>query len=97
MRRFAARHLLLALALALGQWLVLAHAFEHPAVQGDALCKICAHAQGLDGAALTPIVQPPVPAARIEAPAVVAVQPARAAARRAYDIRGPPAQAVPAA
>jgi len=94
MRGFTPRHLLLALAIVLGQWLALAHSFEHPALQADTLCQICAHAQGLDGAALTPAPQSPSASAQSEAPAAVAVLPARAAVRRAYDIRGPPAPAI---
>src|SRR3546814_6071570 len=48
------RFVLLAAALALGQWLSLAHSFEHPALRIDVACQICAHGQGLDGSALAP-------------------------------------------
>ena len=94
MRRFAPRTLLLALALALGQWLAVAHSFEHPALQADAVCQICAHAQGLDGGALAPKISLPSQFALAEAPAIAATLPARAAATRRYNIRGPPAHAI---
>ncbi|MFT4046053.1 MAG: hypothetical protein QM661_05075 [Solimonas sp.] len=94
MRRRPAQSLLLVLALALGQWLALAHSFEHPALHADAVCQICAHAQGLDGAALTPVFSLPAAVAVAEAPSIGIVLPARAAAPRIYDIRGPPAQAI---
>jgi hypothetical protein len=94
MRRLAPRHLLLAFALAMGQWLALAHSFEHPALQADAVCQICAHAQGLDGAALAPVFSLPTQSAAIETPAIASTLPARAAALAAYDIRGPPTHAI---
>lgn len=94
MRLRAPKSLLLALALVLGQWLVLAHAFEHPALQADALCQICAHAQGLDGAALSPALPLPPALVHAEVPAGDATQAPLAAPFTAYDIRGPPAFAI---
>ncbi|MGH8444490.1 MAG: hypothetical protein ACREVL_04435 [Solimonas sp.] len=94
MRLRPARSLMLTLALVLGQWLVLAHAFEHPALQADALCQICAHAQGLDGGALAPKLTLPHTSALAEAPVVAAALPARAGTHKAYDIRGPPQLAI---
>lgn len=97
MRLRTPKSLLLALALVLGQWLVLAHAFEHPALQADALCQICAHAQGLDGAALSPALPLPTALAHGEAPAGAATRSTLAAPLAAYDIRGPPAFAITSA
>jgi hypothetical protein len=88
------RLLLLAVALVLGQWLALAHDFEHPALQIDAACQICAHAQGLDGGALAPSVHLPSQFAASETPTpdvMSAVLPARDAHHR---IRGPPTHLV---
>jgi hypothetical protein len=42
------RPLLLLLALMAGQWLVVAHAHDHPAVAVDQVCMLCVHAPGLD-------------------------------------------------
>lgn len=46
------RLLLLLLALTAAQWLVVAHAHEHPAVAVDQVCTLCVHAPGLDSPAL---------------------------------------------
>ena len=85
--------LLLALALLLGQWLVLAHDFEHPALADDANCQICVHAQGLDGGA--PASAPALALAITVAGAPLALVPAAPAlpAAASYDIRGPPSAA----
>lgn len=88
------RLLLLVAALVLGQWLALAHTFEHPALQVDTACQICAHAQGLDGGALAPSLHLPSQFAVGEAPppaTASAVLPARDAHQR---IRGPPTHLV---
>lgn len=86
------RLLLLILALVLGQWLALAHAFEHPALAADDGCQICAQ-HGLDGAALAP--QP----AALRVPGVAATpglsSPQHPAFRftAIHRIRGPPQSA----
>lgn len=91
MRRYAnLRFILLAVALALGQWLWLAHDFEHPALQTDVACQICAHGQGLDGSALAPSLHLPSPFAISEAPAPEVFTAAPLAPRARYRIRGPP-------
>ncbi|NGY05867.1 hypothetical protein [Solimonas terrae] len=89
-RHFKLRLLLLAAALALGQWLWLAHGFEHPALQTDAACQICAHGQGLDGSALAPSLQLPSQFAISEAPAPAIAVVAALAPRTRQRIRGPP-------
>lgn len=94
LRRKNPRLLLLTLALLLGQWLVLAHGFEHPAVQADAVCQICAHAQGLDSGALAPSAFGLPPSLPVEAAlALRPTWPRIAPPRLAHSIRGPPAPA----
>jgi hypothetical protein len=88
------RLLLLALALVLGQWLSLAHDFQHPALKVDAACQICVHAQGLDGGALAPVVHLPSQFAIGEAPGTVAAMVASLAPQARIRIRGPPATAI---
>jgi hypothetical protein len=56
MRLTSARKLFLALALLLGQWLLAAHTFEHPALAADHQdCHLCSHVQSL-GTALPPAI-----------------------------------------
>lgn len=93
MRRPLRSSLLLTLALVLGQWLVLAHAFEHPALAKDAACQICIHAQGLDGAALSVAPAAATLTATVEVPAAPPYRAPSYAALSSYDIRGPPAAA----
>lgn len=84
------RKSLLILALALSQWLVLAHALQHPALAQDQSCQICQHAQGLDSAA----VLPPAPALvllnSLEILQTPPLPEAPSATVRRYPIRGPP-------
>lgn len=82
---------LMVLALVLGQWLTLAHAFQHPALSAaDFQCQICLHAQGLDsGAAPTPL-QPASLAAAQEAPQRTAAPFFPTLAQAYYPIRAPP-------
>lgn len=93
MRRRLPSSLLLTLALVLGQWLVLAHAFEHPALVKDNSCQICIHAQGLDGAALSVTPVPATLTATVEVPAAPLYLAPFRAVFSSYDIRGPPAAA----
>lgn len=92
-RRALPSSLLLALVLLLGQWLTLAHAFEHPALAQDAACQFCVHAQGHEGALLKAVPSSPVLAGTTEAPAAACISAPQQTAPTAYDIRGPPAQA----
>lgn len=89
-RPFNLRFVLLAAALALGQWLSLAHTFEHPALKVDVACQICAHGQGLDGSALAPSLHLPSQFAVSEAPAPEIACAVALAPRTHYRIRGPP-------
>lgn len=78
------------LALLLGQWLNLAHAYEHPALSADPHCEICLHAQGLDSAAVAAAISdlsiaPPIADSR--APATRA---AHVLVVAPCSIRGPP-------
>ncbi|MGQ0619051.1 MAG: hypothetical protein ACT4QA_03890 [Panacagrimonas sp.] len=89
--RLRFRHqVIFALALLLGQWLNLAHAYEHPALSADLHCEICLHAQGLDSgavaAALSDLsIPPPIVDSRV--PAVRAAHVRHVAP---CSIRGPP-------
>src|SRR3546814_9031937 len=82
------RFVLLAAALALGQWLSLAHSFEHPALRIDVACQICAHGQGLDGSALAPSLHLPSQFAVSEAPTPEIAPALLPAARTLHRIRG---------
>ena len=84
--------LLLLVTLLLCQWMVFAHAFNHPALSGqDQACEVCVHAQGADGgsaldsghAALPPLVPHESPAAVIRV--AIGARPIRK-----QPIRGPP-------
>ena len=90
MRLHSLKKSLLIIALALGQWLVIAHGLEHPALTQDQACQICLHAQGLDSGAapitLPNLVLPQQHESPFETPAV-SVQRVVATA---YPIRGPP-------
>jgi hypothetical protein len=81
---------LLIVALALTQWLAIAHAAQHPALaSADHVCQLCNHAQGLDAGAapVTPeLILGPADSA---APALPAAS-ARAGTRPQYRIRAPP-------
>ena len=92
-RRALPPSLLLTLVLLLGQWLALAHAFEHPALAQDTACEFCIHAQGHDGALLSAVPSTPAVPAQSEAPAARMGASPQRPAPASYDIRGPPAQA----
>jgi hypothetical protein len=66
--------LLLAAALVVGQWLAVAHDFQHPVTASDLACQVCAHGPHFQAgpAALpalsslwpgsaAPVIHPPVP------------------------------------
>lgn len=85
------RTMLFALALILGQWLALAHASEHPALQPDkAGCELCLHVHQL-GTAAPAGSAAPVAITAHEAPSLaVAPRATRGAPPRLHPIRGPP-------
>lgn len=83
------RLLLLTFALVIGQWLTLAHAFEHPALAGDDSCQICVQ-HGLEGTALAPQVAAPQLPGVTEAPVVSVVERPAFHLARIHRIRGPP-------
>ena len=88
------RHLRLAALLTgllLGQWLVLAHVSQHPALTAnDHSCQICLHAQGLDsGAAPTLATLASLPIAQ-EAPSATGITFTPTLGASYYPIRGPP-------
>lgn len=90
MRLTPARSLLLALVLIFGQWLVLAHASEHPAVNSDVSCELCLHVHHL-GAGL-PTTSPTITFPTTHAtPPDVATPTPRSTFVSHYPIRGPPA------
>ncbi|EIT71774.1 hypothetical protein WQQ_19110 [Hydrocarboniphaga effusa AP103] len=90
MRLTSARKLFLALALLLGQWLLAAHTFEHPALSADHQdCHLCSHVQSLGTA------PPPAGAVTLvpnshEAPDAVPPALVSVASRVTCLIRGPP-------
>lgn len=92
-RRALPCSLLLALVLLLGQWLAVAHAFEHPALVQDAACQLCVHAQSHAGALLKAAPSSPALPGTTEAPVASCISAPQQTAPTAYDIRGPPAQA----
>lgn len=93
MRHPALQKSLLILALVLGQWLGIAHGFQH--VDGnlaDAPCEMCLYAHGLDDA-LPPAApaQAASPTATHEAPPGKTCTNVARLAAADYPIRGPPA------
>lgn len=57
MKRFLPTWLLLALALAAGQWAVLAHSAEHTSLQAhDGICMLCIQGQNLDDTTATDLL-----------------------------------------
>ena len=84
----------LLLALVLGQWLTVAHAFLHPVTAGpDTHCEFCLHGPGLDsGTVATPakLVVVPVSTDIVELPVLFVVT---SFAPGAHSIRGPPSLA----
>lgn len=84
------RNAVLGVALLLGQWLVLAHVIEHPALAPEQACQICLYGQGLDSGAMAPTLAALPDFAPVAPEAVV---PAATAARprpSLYRARAPP-------
>lgn len=90
MRFTLSRKLILALALILGQWLMVAHAFEHPAISGEIACDLCHHGHRLDLDALPAATAVVAVAVRHESPSVAALPAPRSAPLARYSIRDPP-------
>lgn len=84
------RSLLLLLALLAGQWLTLAHGFEHSALQADVECTLCVQARAIGAGAPSSTAT----ALRFEpahvAPASTAVLALRPGAAVVYRSRAPP-------
>ena len=85
------RNAILGVALLLGQWLAVAHAYEHPALAPEQVCQICLHGQGHDSGALAPSLAalPEFGADPFDAPLTLAAVPLRQPSR--YRARAPPA------
>jgi hypothetical protein len=90
MRFTLSRKLILAAALILGQWLMVAHAFEHPAISGELACDLCHHGHRLDFDVLPATAAAVAVPARHEPPAVAALPAPRSAVLARYSIRDPP-------
>ncbi|HEY0974791.1 MAG TPA: hypothetical protein VGE57_09885 [Solimonas sp.] len=90
MRSALSRKLLLAAALILGQWLLVAHAFEHPVSANDLTCQLCHVGHRTDAAPPPAIVQVVHAQATYEAPTLAATPAPRVAPLTRYPIRGPP-------
>lgn len=91
MRKNPLHKAFLILVLALSQWLVVAHALEHPAYQStEQYCQIGLHAQGLDSGAVVPADFSLPTFVAADAPFIVIAAQAASIARRAAPIRGPP-------
>lgn len=90
MRVRAHHSLLLILALLAGQWLVLAHELEHPALGGDLDCHLCVHAHNLASGAPPAIAVPKLAAYTQEVPSAVADVVIVTVRHRLQPIRGPP-------
>ena len=90
MRLTSARKLFLALALLLGQWLLAAHTFEHPALSVDHQdCHLCSHVQSLGSAPPPALALTLVPSSH-EAPDAPLPALVSVASRVSCFIRGPP-------
>ena len=90
MRLTSARKLFLALALLLGQWLLAAHTFEHPALSADHQdCHLCSHVQSL-GTAPPPAVAITLVPTSHEAPDALLPALVSVASCVSCFIRGPP-------
>jgi hypothetical protein len=54
--------LLLAAVLVFGQWLAVAHDYQHPALDGNETCQVCVHGPGFQaGPSATPALAVPAP------------------------------------
>ena len=90
MRLSSLKKSLLIIALALGQWLVMAHGLEHPALAQDHACKICLHAHGLDSGAVSAALPALVLPQQEESPAIPLATPLLRIVAATHPIRGPP-------
>jgi hypothetical protein len=90
MVRYLPRHLLLIVALLLSQWLVVAHAHEHPATAADQVCELCVHAQQLGSAGIAAAPAQPAFEGRTEAPASAGADLVAGTAPVVLRNRGPP-------
>ncbi len=84
------QHVLVIAALVLGQWLAIAHDYQHPLVAGtEAACQVCAHGQQLQAGPLAA----PVLAKHglsIEVPQAQPASPVLAHRHQPASIRAPP-------
>jgi hypothetical protein len=82
---------LLVLALVLGQWLTLAHSFQHAALDpADQQCQLCLHAQGLDSGAAPSLPNLVLLGIAQEAPVSLPAISSPGSAVRYCPIRAPP-------
>jgi hypothetical protein len=82
--------LLLVAVLAIGQWLAIAHDYQHPATAGDQACQVCVHGQTLQAG---PASLPALAVNWLSTEAPPAIQPDPTLTRRHAHarIRAPPA------
>jgi hypothetical protein len=90
MRLMSLKKTLLIIALALGQWLVAAHALQHSALTQEQTCQICLHAQGLDSGAVQLALPTLSLPQQVEMPANLPAAPVLPVVLAASPIRGPP-------
>lgn len=91
MRARPYKFLALALALLLGQWLVLAHGLQHEDLTSDPDCSVCAHIHHLGSAAPSVISALPDSTHLChEDPTAITPSIVATAPLRRYLIRGPP-------
>ncbi|WP_341921649.1 hypothetical protein [Hydrocarboniphaga effusa] len=83
-------HCLLLFALLLTQWLSVAHALEHPALEPEKACAICSFDAGLDSAAPLPAAPVIAHSLSIEAPVAIAATPSAERRRARPRARAPP-------
>ena len=81
---------LLLFALLLTQWLSVAHALEHPALEPDKACAICLFDAGLDSAAPLPAAPVIAHSFGIEAPLAITATPIAELQRARPRARAPP-------
>lgn len=85
--------LLLVAVLVLGQWLAIAHDYQHPALGGDETCQVCLHGPNLqNGPAATAALTGIVP--ETEAPPALATAPVLSRRHTHTAIRAPPVRLV---
>jgi hypothetical protein len=85
--------LLLAAALVIGQWLAVAHDFQHPVTGSDPACQVCTHGQSLSAG---PSHVPAIAASGlgIEPPCAIQILAVPARRHGPASIRAPPAALV---